>query len=60
MKMMIKYQVKNIPTKVSYHQEEGQNYLYWRRSKEEFGYKPDPQDYEMTIKKGIPYCHRQV
>ena len=37
---------KNISTKVSYYQEEGQNYPHWRRSKEEFRYKPNPQDYE--------------
>ena len=27
-------------------QEEGRNYPHWGRTKEEFGYKPNPQDYE--------------
>ena len=43
---MIKCWAKNIPTKVSYYQEEGKNYPHWRRSKEELGYKPNPKDYE--------------
>ena len=45
-KMMIKCWVKHIPTKVSYFQEEGQNYPHWRRLKEEFGNKHNPKDYE--------------
>ena len=43
--MMIKCWVKKFP-KVSYYQEEGQNYPNWRRSKEEVGCKPKPKDYE--------------
>ena len=46
MEMMIKCQVKNIPTKVSYYQEERQYYPHWRHSREELGYKPNPKDYE--------------
>ena len=46
MKIMIKCRVKHIPTKVSGYQKEGQNYPHWRRSIEEVGYKPNPQDYE--------------
>ena len=45
----IKYQVLNIPTKVSYYQEEGHNYRHWRRSKEELGYKAYPKDYESDV-----------
>ena len=31
---------------MSYYQEEGQKIPHWRHSKEEFGYKPNPKDYE--------------
>ena len=43
--MIIKCQVKHIPTKLSYFQEEGQNHP-WRRLKEELGFKPNQKDYE--------------
>ena len=53
MKLTINYQVKDIPTKVTYYQEEVQNYPSWRHSKEELGFQLYPQDYKSDVTESL-------
>ena len=46
MKLMIKCNVMNLPTKISYYQEKGKNYPQWRQQKEIINFKPNPTDYD--------------
>ena len=43
---MIKRNVMNLPTKISYYQEKIKNYSQWRRKKEIQYFKPNPTDYD--------------
>ena len=46
MKLMIKCNVMNLPTKISYYQEKGMNYSQWRQHKEIPYFKPNLIDYD--------------
>ena len=45
-KLMIKFNVLNLPTKISYYQKTGKNYPQWRQDKEIQNFKPNPTDYD--------------
>ena len=43
---MIKCDVMNLPTEISYYEEKGKNNPQWRRHKEIINFKPNPTDYD--------------
>ena len=48
MKLMIKCNIMNLPTKISYYQEKGKNYTQWWQNKKIKDYKPNPSDYDLA------------
>ena len=46
MKLMIKCNVMNLPTKVSYYKEKGKYYPQWGQHKVIPNFKPNPTDYD--------------